>query len=193
LKISENKAKIMLTREDVRRFDLDTEKLNYSDPETRNKIWKVLDQLKDSCNFDHKGYKLLIQFYPSRDGGAELFITKLENLPYKSERILSCAEDIAMLQSQCDVYNFKSLEDLTKAARILNAKKGVLGSELYYDDDSGYYLKLETRGLNKNGNICEFTVVLEFAERINRERYPYIREHCRSLAEKNAIELLATV
>ena len=80
LKISDTKVKIMLTRADVKKFKLDAEKVDYNDAKTRNSIWELLDHVKKHHGWSCENNKLLIQFYPSKDGGAELFVTKLEGL-----------------------------------------------------------------------------------------------------------------
>ena len=77
LKINENKIKIMLSPEDMKNFRLTASELDYNDSMTRQKVFKILEQVKKKHGFDHEGDKLLIQFYPSRDGGSELFVTKL--------------------------------------------------------------------------------------------------------------------
>ena len=193
LKISDMKVKIMLTKDDALDLDLVCDNIDYSNPKTRHKIWEMLDLVKRKHGFDPDGYKLLIQFYPSKDGGAEIFVTKLENLTGKSERMLSRASDVAMLDRSFSVYNFDNLDDLMRVSYLLNGKKGLMGSELYHDKKDGYFLKLDERGVSKLGEICEFAVMLEFSSPIRKEKYPYIREHYDLLIEKNAVEVLASM
>jgi negative regulator of genetic competence, sporulation and motility len=183
----------MLTECDAKRFGLDTSNVNYRDEKTRDNVWRILDEVKEKIGFSHAGNKLLIQFYPSRDGGAELFVTKLENLPEKSEKLISKADDMAMLEKSSAIYRFGDYSDLVRSCCIIKEKNGIGKSELYFSESEGFYLLLEERGMIKNGGICEFAVMLEFSDKIRTERLPYIREHCSLLIERNAIEELASV
>ena len=192
LKISDSKVKIMLSESDAKRFGLNTAKVNYKDEQTRDRIWCILDEAKDKIGFSHAGNKLLIQFYPSKDGGAELFVTKLENLPEKSERLISKADDMAMLEKSSAIYRFCDYSDLVRSCSILKKKNGIGNSELYFSENEGFYLLLEERGMIKNGGICEFAVMLEFSDKIRAERLPYIREHCSLMIRSNAVEELAS-
>ena len=75
--ISESKLKIMLEKEDMKRYGLFGSELNYDDPPTRKKLLSILDKAKEECGFDTGSEKLLVQLYPSKDGGSEMFVTKL--------------------------------------------------------------------------------------------------------------------
>ena len=191
LKISDSKVKIMLSASDAKHYGIDPVALDYKDEETRERIWEILDDAKGGMGFSHDGEKLLIQFYPSKDGGAELFVTRLENLPERSERLLSRANDVAMLEKCFSLYNFESREDLVSLARIINGKSGIGKSDLYFDESDGYFLKIEERGIRKNGVICEFALMLDFSRSVRRDKFPYIREHHKLLIEDNAVESLA--
>ena len=181
----------MLTREDVENFELNTENADYNDKETRSKIWEILDYVKSHHNFDHNGDKLFIQLYPSKDGGAEIFVTKIPKLPTVCERAISKTGNITMLNSKKNIYNFKSFEDLITAAKIIKDTKNIKESELFFSDEDGYYLELTERGSSRLGLICEFAFMLEFAKNIPAEKYPYILEHCQKLTDGKAIQQLA--
>lgn len=191
LKISESKLKIMLTKADVKKYKLDTDNVDYNDTKTRNKVWEILDYVKKYHGFDHDGEKLLIQFYPSRDGGAELFVTKLENLSHKNERSISKASNVTMLDSKRTIYSFGSFDDLIRASRIIKNSKSIKGSELFFDGENGYYLEIHERGASRNGSICDFAILLEFSSAVPKELFPYITEHCSKLTRGNAVEQLA--
>ena len=191
LTISNTKIKIMLTSDDVKNFGLNIDNVDYSDKATRSKVWEILDYVKANHNFNHGGDKLLIQFYPSRDGGAELFVTKISKLPTGSERAISKTGNVTMLNSKKTIYNFKEFEDLIRAVKILKSTKCIRESELFFDEAEGYYLELTERGSSRLGLICEFAFLLEFAKNTPIEKYPYILEHCKKLTNGKAVEQLA--
>jgi negative regulator of genetic competence, sporulation and motility len=191
LKISDSKIKIMLSAADAKAYGIGISDPDYKDEKTRSAVWTMLDEAKAKVGFTHEGHKLLIQFYPSKDGGAELFVTRLENLPDKSERLLSRANDMTMLEKSFSVYKFSDLRELVKLCAILKRKNCIGKSELYFDAAEGYYLRLEEKGVSKCGGVCEFAILLEFADKIRNERMPYIREHSEVLMEKCAVEKLS--
>ena len=162
LKISNTKIKIMLSPIDTKKFGLDIDDVDYNDAKTRAKVWKILDSLKKSNTFDPEGEKLLIQFYPSKDGGAELFVTKLTGLSKNSERSMSKNGNVTMLDSKKTMYNFKNFNELLQASKIINGAKSIKDSELFYSDSEGYYLEITERGASRLGIICEFAVPLPY-------------------------------
>ena len=66
LKISNTKIKIMLTKEDVEKYSLNVDDVDYNDPKTSGKVWRILDVVKKEHGFSSEGDKLLIQFSCSR-------------------------------------------------------------------------------------------------------------------------------
>ena len=191
LKISNTKIKIMLTDEDVKKYSLDIDEVDYNDAKTRGKVWKILDYIRKTNGFNFDGGKLLIQFYPSRDGGAELFVTKLAGLSRENERFMAKAENVTMLDSKRTMYNFSCLSDLIQASKIINGSKSIKDSELFYSDSDGYYLEITEQGTSRLGQICEFAILLEFASKTPEEKIPYITEHCNKLTDGAAVEQLS--
>ena len=191
LKISNTKVKIMLSLEDMKKYALNTDNVDYNDPKTRAKVWKMLDFVKKNHGFDPEGDKLLIQFYPSKDGGAELFVTRLSGLSKGNERFMSKSGNVTMLDSKKTMYSFESLSDLIHASKIISRTDRIKESELFYSDTEGYYLEITERGASRLGEICEFAILLEFASKTPKEKIPYITEHCKKLTNGSAVEQLS--
>ena len=78
--ISDSKIKVMLSADDLKGFDLDTASLDYSNTETKRMFWDILSRAKHSIGFDTDGHRVLVQLYPSRCGGCEMFVTRLSCL-----------------------------------------------------------------------------------------------------------------
>lgn len=191
LKISESKVKIMLSKYDIKKFKLDIDNVDYNDLKTRNKVFDILDYVKKQHGFNHEGDKLLIQFYPSRDGGAELFVTKLEGISQRNERAVSRSPNVTLLDTKRVIYNFQSFEDLVRASRIIKDSKSIKSSELFFDENEGYYLELTERGTARGGGICDFAILLEYATKVPDVLLPYITEHYTKLTRGGAVEQLA--
>ena len=191
LKISNTKIKIMMTPEDVKTFGLNASDTDYNDKSTKTKVWHILEYLKSTHDFEHGKDKLLIQFYPSKDGGAELFITKLVGLSKTKERALSVAENLTVMNSRKRIYNFKNLSELIRAAKIINGKSCVKESDLFFSENDGYFLGITEEGTSRLDVISELAVMLEFSDRIANEKSAYIAEHFKKITDSKAVELLA--
>lgn len=191
LKISESKMKIMLSKYDIKKFKIDIDNVDYNDVKTRNKFFDILDCVKKEHGFNHEGDKLLIQFYPSKDGGAELFVTRLSGLSAKNERAVSRSSNVTLLDTKRVIYNFLNFDDLLKASKIIKNSKSIKGSDLFYDESNGYFLEITERGASRDGAICDFAILLEFATKVPGELSPYITEHYSRLTRGNAVEQLA--
>lgn len=193
LRISDSKVKIMLSYTDIAKFRLQDSDLNYDDPKTRRKVFDVLDYVKKHHGFDYEGDKILIQFYPSKDGGAELFVTKLGILPPASAKTISKSGKITLLNAKRSIYAFDSFRDLLSAAKAIKHIKEIKSSELLLSENGNYYLEIFERGEEKGSVILEFAPLLEFGALISREKYTYIIEHSECLTGGNAVELLAAL
>lgn len=166
--ISSNKLKIMLDKHEMIEYGLDKEELDYSHPEVRNSFWKILDTAANKCGFQCKGEKILIQFYPAKQG-AEIFITKLGILSKSAERSLSESSRVAMLSSKVRIYKF---DDSSSISSALRATQNMLPEEIkVFEAENGeFYLVYEER--------CESTVPImsEFGCEIPKELEAYIGE-----------------
>ena len=77
LVISKSKLKIMLTVPDMIKYDLtapQTESLSVHDREALRHLFR---DAKAEIGFDTEGARLFVQLYSSREGGCEIFVTKL--------------------------------------------------------------------------------------------------------------------
>ena len=95
--INESKLKIMLEAKDLEEWDIRIDELDYSNPYAKIIFEEILDYAKSNLGFDSDGRKVLLQLYPSKDGGCELFITRMgetfENVssaPKASQRAYIC-------------------------------------------------------------------------------------------------------
>ena len=74
--ISENKFKIMLSAPDMRRYELNPEDMAETDDHTRRAFRHLLDDCGE-IGRDTRGERLLVQVYSSKEGGCEIFVTKI--------------------------------------------------------------------------------------------------------------------
>ncbi len=192
LLISDSKLKIMLDGEDMRKYRLDAEKADYDNTQTRRVLWEILDEAKNRTGFDAASDKVLIQLYPSRDGGCELFVTKLGLLPPLTEKTIARSANVTLLTSRVAVYRFALLSELCEIARELSEAGSVRKSDVYLGEDGGYYLIMEERG-GKNSKLTEFSYLCEWAQPMPSAVAAYQREHGVCLCEGDAVGQFAAL
>ena len=75
--ISHTKIKIMLSKPDMARYELTSSHMDFADEHTRCSVRRILADAEKQIGFDTEGERLFVQFFASRDGGCEIFVTKL--------------------------------------------------------------------------------------------------------------------
>lgn len=187
LLVGESKIKIVLTEEERAIYGLDAPAPDISGPGARRSFWRILDMAKKDVGFDPSGDKILIQLYPIKTGGCEIFVTKLGILPESSARLVSKSNKVAMLSKKNSLYAFDDYEDLIKAARAVRAVSGdaLPQSDVFVSDDR-YFLSIEEYG--KGGETLEFPCILEFGNGLAADVFVYILEHAVRLTNGDGIE-----
>ena len=77
LVISESKLKIMLTAPDMIKYDLTSPPANGLSLHDREVLRHLFRDAKAEIGFDTEGARLFVQLYASKEGGCEIFVTKL--------------------------------------------------------------------------------------------------------------------
>ena len=186
LRVGESKLKIVISAEEMRERKIDfSEKEEKSNSKFRRAVWEIIDKAKAEVDFDPSGDKILVQFYPIRAGGCEIFVTKLGILPDSAAKLVSKSDKIAMLSKKESFYAFDSLDDL----RVLSAvimRSGMLSPKSdVFRAEGRYYLSIEEYG--KGGESMEFPCILEFANRLTADYSIFISEHAEKLTSGEGI------
>ena len=203
--INDSKIKIMLSAEELASFDLDTSKLDYSNTETKRMFWDILGRAKRSVGFDTDGYRVLVQLYPSRCGGCEMFVTRLSCT--KSEKGDKEQTQIEPIINQLpkspssrreyeDLYvgafAFESMDHLIRVCKRL--------SDIGYDGERDAYIGEDKRSYLFLSNLCEcpylpldeFSFISEYGTNENEETArSYVYEHAREICKRHAVEQLS--
>ncbi len=135
LMIDANKLKITLSEQELSSYSLTCDSIDYDNTETRRAFWSILDEAKHRTGFDAASDKIYIQVYPARDGGCEMFVTKLKSAgrPAVAVRQERLPESL--------LFRFAALRDMLAASAALSAAGYVLPSSAY-EADGRYYLFL---------------------------------------------------
>ena len=201
--ISESKLKVMLTSEDLQAFELEAEDLDYGNTETKRMFWDVLGRAKHSVGFDTDGQRVLVQLYPSRAGGCEMFITKLGALSCKKETGENRPDLHTVIQTRPEAkakaeathlaaFGFENVERLLSVCRRLMSIGYHGKSDAYFGDDRRAYLLLSLPEVSGYLPIDEFSFIGEYGSHENAEALrQYLGEHARPICRKEAVEVLS--
>ncbi len=191
IRISQNKLKIMLTAEDARHYELNCEEADYTDMLTRAAFREILTDVKREADFDASEDKVYIQMYPSKEGGCELFVTKIGLLlndqatdtPQTSGKATPRAPRARKENAQA--FRFPSFSLLSAACRRIRALS-VRKSEAFRDEKGVWWLFLSGCEPQK----LRFLSTYAREVRADLARL-YLAEHGKSVCEKNAVEQLS--
>lgn len=75
--VGDNKLKIMLTLSDMTRFEIPDGVPDVPCEQIRLAFREILNEASSITGFNTSGDRLYVQYYPSKKGGCELFVTKL--------------------------------------------------------------------------------------------------------------------
>ncbi len=176
--ISDSKLKIMLSQKDMTKYALKIEDIDYDNTETRRAFWNILDEAKHKTGFDAARERIFVQVFPSRCGGCEIFVTKLEKGVSADDLSVSVAKRRANT-----VYRFSDINNLLSVCSILY-KRGYEGESAVYYDDKNYYLSITGEQL----------FIDEYADMRENIKYIYhILEHCEGICTRGAVETLAAL
>ena len=193
--INSEKMKIMLTREDMTYYDIKMYSLGHTGNAVRKAFSRVLEDIKSETGFDTVTEKSILQVYPSRDGGCEVYVTRLpgkgdEVMPTEGAKSGQGGARVSVKKWLEEViFVFEEICDLIDACRLLLSCGYAYDSRLY-EKDGRYYLFLEddTCGINLTGELCRLA---DFGKKIGgRITEAYIYEHCRLIIEERAVEKL---
>ena len=188
LVVSKTKLKAILDKEDMKKYKLDATATESDSIVTRRAFKEILAVAAQEAGFDTEKDKVLIQLYPSRDGGGELFVTKLGTLTKSDIKAISDSNNVTMLSNVSRLYKFESLDSLILGARSMRAQD--INSQVYYIDGA-YFLYAEEKC--ETGNLCEISKLCEFAQRLPEKLVPYIKEQGKLIFGNDAIAKICTL
>ena len=187
--ISHDKLKLMLSDAELSHYQLNIEELDSESALSRQTFRRLLEDVKHMAGFDAADDKVFIQLYPSRDGGAEIYITRLTHREEPQH-----ADAAIRINTVCA---FERMADLLAACR--HAQRMPPDGSSAWQDARRYYLVMEddiacsdylhaARPDEKRGFIGEYGKIIADPTAIY-----YIKEHCFCFCEKNAVKILGSM
>lgn len=173
--ISNSKLKIMLSAEDMKKYNIECDGASA----LRCGFRPVLERAHLDCGFDIDSGRLLVQVFPSRKGGCEMFVTRAP---------LESAKSPATDASVCI---FDGIGAMSRLCRVLKHRGYGAGSSAYELGRGAYALILPEFDRDEPLPLGA-AVISEFGCRRDCENIEgYIKEHARAIFKENAVARLA--
>lgn len=184
VRISEEKLKLTLCKEDLEKYRLKPDELDYDKTETRRVIWQILDDAKKKTGFDAAADRALIEAYPGRRGGCEIYVTMLSE---KKKR--------RGVRGRFGIYRFADAESLFSLSAALLRIGRDYESDLYrLRGDSGYYLCMKEpleESIRRENTLSPLSFVEEYGVKCKQAGFlHYIKERGECLIEHDAVSRL---
>ena len=174
--ISKSKLKIMLSADDMKTYNIECD----GESAFRRGFRPVLEKARRDCGFETEGGRLLVQVFPSRTGGCEMFITRVS-----PEKDVSAVHK----KDRCTVI-FRSAGALVSACGLL-WERGYCGESSAFSFESGT-CALMIDEPDPSAELSVWAAVEEYGEkRMDKELVAYLKEHGRPIIMGNAVERLA--
>lgn len=171
IRINSDKIKVSLSKNDMEYLEIDCDMLDGIDKKGREAFNKIMDDAREQFGFDSIGKRIFVQLFPSKDGGCEMFISRI----YEKKRHRS-------VHTKSICYKFESIDHLIKFCYTLKYRDYTGSSRFYiWDLKKIYYICLEK----------EIPYASEFGGiQCAANTDVYISEHCRKITD-HAIEQLS--
>ncbi len=197
--INSSKLKIMLSGDDMKKYDIDADKIDYDTTATRRAFWSILDDAKTETGFNAASDKLFIQLYPSKKGGCEMYVTKVEDSrprtsPAKETESFYDEEHFGA-HKRMEAYAFPDLEALLAVCRRLLTLGYEGESHAFRDDRRGQFFLLISRyTYGAYSYLDEYSFISEYGHAENlKQTKLYIREHATCICADRAVAQLGVL
>lgn len=197
-KLTENKIRIILKKEDFKDKTLDVKELLLTTPESQNLFLEILNKAKKEVNFNTDGHKLLIEASFQNDDVFIFTITKYietsKTLKNKSKSFLFVKKKHQHPNSTCCTYQFNNFEDFCELCNYINKNnninlKSLFKTSILYLYNNTYYLVIN--GINTSHKSFDkfYTALTEFCTFFTSTKNfeLKLKEHGRIILKNNAI------
>lgn len=200
IRISDSKLKIMLTPMDMRQFELSCDNF-YDDSEKMHRSFrKLFDEVRRQSGFEADDHRISVQYFPSREGGCEMFISNLAPETDRSTCALTPASKIQPAPrthpSFCRLfaYRFERLGELLSVCHRLQSFDYINESSAWRDDAGRYYLFINTVAASPFATPEELYFVVEYGHLENAAQLRlYLSEHGEVVCAEDAVSTLGGI
>ena len=189
--ISNTKIKIMLTQKELDKYNIDGESLSIANEDQRLALRRVLNDACRQSGFNSSASRLMVQMFPAKRGGCEIFVTRLDGSSCGSCGCVlgDVCSDEGAVEENCACFTFYSFKGLNAVCRHLHNTGYSGDSDIYISEGGVYYLILSKSTLSDSA-YTRLSFINEFAKSATDGVPGYIYEHGRPVCEGNAVEII---
>ncbi len=196
--ISEEKLKIILSKEEMTEFEMSPDDFDYSKISTKHILWSVLNKAHNETGFDADKCKLFVQVYASKDGGCEIYISKIRKEQFEHNTNTYYEKDNT---SSGGYFLSLGFDNLISLCNRLNNDKIKYHTILYYNDIGLYVLILKPKKrfpsyykeIEVNEPLPDYLTEYGRINKLDDYTENYFEEHYIKIADGNAAELLSVI
>ena len=197
--INENKLKMVMSKDDMHNYGLDENEFYCSVTNSREILKRIIHNTPIETGFENLSSeeKILIQLYPDKNGGCELYVTKIPLIETEVASLMLEENESKYLLPRPITkiplisYRFENLEYAINAAREIYRRSYVGASSFYRDIERKYVLFVSNQG-KESLYMTDF--LSEFGEQINSENaYMLLSERGQCIFKEKAIEELSKI
>ena len=188
--INENVFKMIFSPDDMKKYGIDEDEFHLSSTNTRKIITEIIKNCPGGSELQNigKDEKLIIQLYPEKSGGCELFVTRLpfeENIWEDEDMTQKDNSNLPILRQSSEAtpkrrvltYSFWELAWAKEALRSIESRNFSGKCEIFRSENGKYYLALFSEG-SPEENSSPSLYLSEFGELENSEHMLlYLSEH----------------
>lgn len=191
--ISDSKMKITLTQKELDRYNIDSENFSIGNDAQRHAFRRVLNDACKQSGFEGSYSRLMVQMYPVKKGGCEIFVTRLDTSEkHREEKCTKAYESKSPGNTETLCYSFSEFAHLNAVCRQLYISGYAPQSCVYVSDSGTYYLLLD--GISENENeYSALSFIGEFSKSSSQIPVPYLEEYCRLICEGDAVRIIGNI
>jgi len=197
-KISPNKIRIFISREDLQAWNIDFNSVTGNTPAAQDMFWAFMEQAEREVNFVVDDSQLIVEAMSDCANGLFMLVTKVTGnekriKTERREKIRNKEYRIRRKEKSPNVanfiYKFNNFDELVDATKQVASK--FLGKSKLYKFSEDFYLHI-TLGTNEP-IIAIDTTMVEYGRRILYHAISdgFLSEHGKLLIEDSAVEALA--
>ncbi len=172
-RISGNKIKVLVNRDDVRAWNVSLKNFTDNTPEAQDLFWFALKQAERDVDFNVGKAQLLVETLATTNDGFVMIISKIENEGEIAEALVKSGKSVKMSELRLcrrpkppllRVFRFESFDALCDGVSEINGF--YIGESRLIKYDGSFYLEMkpqDTFGFFEIENILS-----EFAERVKK-------------------------
>ena len=197
-KITENKIRIIIKKEDFKDKSINLKEFILNTPESQTLFLEILDRAEKEVNFDTDGHKLLIETYFQGNDICIFTITKYMesniNTKNRPKKYLTVKRKAQTFNSTSLIYQFNEFEDFCDFCNFIYKNnnielKGLFKTSALYNYNNTYYLVIDGINLSNKSlpsfcsSLLEFSSLLRYTKNFKFK----LKEHGKIFIKNNAI------